>query len=119
MVPSRLSPAPRCPLQIYKDGREYILRPITTPATHTRKRPTYEYNKNFFVWFGAFFFGWLAIDRFMRGQIAIGILKIFIGPYTLFIWDLIDWLIAMSKAYGSSYADRSTLTFDKDGNYLR
>jgi len=42
----------------------------------------------------AFFLGYLGVDRFMRGQIGLGILKIldFTG-----IWAIIDFIIALTK----------------------
>jgi len=50
----------------------------------------------------SFFFGYLGVDRFMRGQIGFGILKIldFTG-----IWALIDFIIALTKLgnYGDEF----------------
>jgi hypothetical protein len=42
----------------------------------------------------AFFLGYLGVDRFMRGQIGFGLLKIldFTG-----IWALVDFIIALTK----------------------
>jgi len=42
----------------------------------------------------SFFFGYIGVDRFMRGQIGLGILKIldFTG-----IWAFIDFVIALTK----------------------
>jgi len=42
----------------------------------------------------AFFLGYLGVDRFMRGQIGLGILKIF--DFTG-IWALIDFIIVLTK----------------------
>ena len=41
-----------------------------------------------------FFLGYLGVDRFMRGQVGLGILKIldFTG-----IWSIIDFIIALTK----------------------
>jgi len=56
-------------------------------------------NKHLYTWVGTFLFGAIGVDRFMRGQIVFGILKILsvlvfgIGG----VWVLIDWFIALSK----------------------
>jgi predicted RNA-binding Zn-ribbon protein involved in translation (DUF1610 family) len=54
-------------------------------------------NKHFFVWVGTFLFGYFGVDRFLRGQIGFGILKILVDWFG--IWALIDWIIALTK-YG-------------------
>jgi len=58
-------------------------------------------NKHLFTWVGALLFGYLGADRFMRGQIGLGILKLLIDWF--YIWALIDFIIALTKY--SSYAD--------------
>lgn len=52
-------------------------------------------NKHFFVWVGTFLFGYFGVDRFLRGQILFGVLKIFVDWFG--IWTLIDWIIALTK----------------------
>ena len=52
-------------------------------------------NKYVFTWVGAFLLGWFGVDRFMRGQILLGILKLIFDFF--FIWTLIDWIIALTK----------------------
>ncbi|MBQ6375669.1 TM2 domain-containing protein [Candidatus Saccharibacteria bacterium] len=107
-------------VEIFKDGREFIIRVVERANRETVKaRSRRKVDKNLFVWVGTFLFGWLGVDRFMRGQVFFGVLKIFIGPYTLFLWNIIDFFVAFSKAYGSAYGDKSEITFDRDGNYTR
>jgi RNA polymerase subunit RPABC4/transcription elongation factor Spt4 len=52
-------------------------------------------NKHFFVWVCTFLFGYLGVDRFLRGQIAFGVLKLLLDCFA--IWALIDWIIALTK----------------------
>lgn len=49
-------------------------------------------NKHLFVWLGSFLFGGLGVDRFMRGQIGVGICKLLFNGFTLGIWSLVDGL---------------------------
>lgn len=73
-------------------------------------------NKHVFVWIGGFLFGYLGVDRFLRGQIGIGILKL-ITAGSFGIWWLIDFIIALVKAYGGSFPEEE-ITFI-DGRYSR
>ena len=53
-------------------------------------------NKHVYTWVGACFFGVLGVNRFMRGQTGLGLLKLFtfgLGG----ILALIDWIIALVK----------------------
>ncbi len=75
------------------------------------------FNKNLFVWVFTFLLGELGIDRFMRGQIGLGVLKL-ITAGGCGVWFLIDWIIAMTKAYGSSYGAEEEFVFI-DGKYDR
>ena len=61
-------------------------------------------NKHVYTWVGSFLFGGLGVDRFLRGQIGLGILKIItIGGVGF--WSLIDWIIALTKlgSYDSDF----------------
>ena len=73
-------------------------------------------NKHLFVWLGAFVAGGFGADRFMRGQIGLGICKLLFGWLTLGIWPLVDWIIALSKAYGGAFGNSDDVVFI-DGHY--
>lgn len=80
---------------------------------------TRKINKHIFVWVGCFLFGEFGVDRFLRGQIGLGICKFLFGWLTLGIWPLADWIIGLSKAYGNSYGNVEDITFDANGKYLK
>ncbi|MDR2462074.1 MAG: TM2 domain-containing protein [Mycoplasmataceae bacterium] len=54
-------------------------------------------NKILFIVIGAWLLGFIGADRFMRGQIGLGIVKLLLGWLTFGIWYLIDLIIAITK----------------------
>jgi len=58
--------------------------------------------KVLFIVVGAWLFGAIGVDRFMRGQTGLGILKI-LTCGALGVWALIDLIVALTKL--SSYGD--------------
>ena len=77
-------------------------------------------NKNLFVWLYAYVLGFVAADRFYRGQYGIAILKIcsIITIVGYVAWIYADWIIAMVKAYGQSFKGDDEITF-VDGKYAK
>ena len=103
-------------VKIYKDGKGYIVTKASSSADDVVSSliGDHKFNKHLFVWGFAFLLGGFGVDRFMRGQIALGVLKIFFGWC---VWGLVDWIIALNKAYGSGNTSEF-LEFDEQGNYI-
>ena len=109
-------------VKIYKDGENYIVTKDGSALDgilETDAKGNKRINKHLFVWVGTFLLGYLGVDRFLRGQIGTGVCKLLFSWLTLGIWELVDWIIALTKAYGSAYGDAEYIIFDADGNYTK
>lgn len=93
----------------YQDTHQYSYEEL--------KRQGYKiYNKHLFTWLFTLFLGAYGVDRFLRGQIGLGILKL-ITAGGIGWWLLIDLIIAIVKSYGSGFGNQEELIFTPDGHY--
>ena len=106
-------------VKIFKDKEEYIVtkEKTVTDGLVSSDGDERVVNKHLFVWVFSFLLGGFGVDRFMRGQIALGVCKLLFSWLTFGIWPLVDWIIALSKAYASGN-NSEDLRFDKAGGYL-
>lgn len=109
-------------VNVYKDGSSYIVKKAPTAIDgiyQTESNGNRSINKHIFVWVGTFIAGGFGVDRFLRGQIGVGICKLLFSWLTLGIWELVDWIVALTKAYGSAYGSEENITFDAEGHYTK
>lgn len=109
-------------VELYRDGESFIVTKksgVSSSIAETGVDGGKKINKHVFAWVFAWLLGGFGVDRFMRGQIGTGVCKILFGWLTCGIWLLVDWIIALTKAYGSAFSDSEFLLFDKKGKYIR
>lgn len=104
-------------VKVYKDGKSYIVNKATGTFSSEDLIGDHKVNKHLFVWAFTFFLGGFGVDRFIRGQIGLGVCKLLFSWVTLGIWPLVDFIIALVKAYGSDN-NSEMLEFDENGNYM-
>lgn len=71
---------------------------------------TIPYKNPIVMFLYSFFFGCLGVDRFMLGQIGLGILKL-ITCGGLGIWTIIDWFIVMNLTREWNWSKLSAVTY--------
>lgn len=113
-------------VDVYRDGKEFIIKRSESSSCGTVDGER-SINKHVFVWIGTFMFGCFGVDRFMRGQVGLGVLKLLlcsigwitiVGGIAGWIWTMVDWITGMVKAYGGAYGNTENITFDENGNYI-
>jgi TM2 domain-containing membrane protein YozV len=117
------SPTEGDKVKVYKDGKKYIVIKTSSSASmdgifEIDDKGYRHINKHLFVWVGTFVAGGFGVDRFLRGQIGTGVCKLLFSWLTLGIWPLVDFIVALSKAYGGAYSNTEEITFDNMGNWV-
>ena len=104
-------------VRVYRDASETVVTKVGVlaqssgfSADEDRRRV----NKVLYVLM-ALFLGGLGVHRFLRGQVGLGILMIFVGWLTLGIWPLIDFIISLVKL--SAYPGEDYV-FTADGRWV-
>ena len=73
-------------------------------------------NKHIFTWVFSFVLGMYGVDRFARGQIGLGLLKLMtFGGFGM--WYAADLIVALLESYVGHYRDQEDLEFDQFGRY--
>lgn len=84
---------------------------------YNRRRAYRRCNKHIFTWVFSFVLGIYGVDRFVRGQPALGMLKLLtFGGFGM--WYIADVVIAAIQSYGGPFRDQEDLEFDQFGRYI-
>ena len=111
-------PAPEPEPEPYEETvTEEVTEEYTYNPGYNRRRKAYRRcNKHIFTWIFNFVLGIYGVDRFARGQIGLGLLKMLtFGGFGF--WYLADLVVAILESYVGSYRYQEDLEFDQYGRY--
>ena len=96
---------------------EEVTEEYTYNPGYNRRRKAYRRcNKHIFTWIFNFVLGIYGVDRFARGQIGLGLLKMLtFGGFGF--WYLADLVVAILESYVGPYRYQEDLEFDQYGRY--
>ena len=111
-------PAPEPEPEPYEETvTEEVTEEYTYNPGYNRRRKAYRRcNKHIFTWIFNFVLGIYGVDRFARGQIGLGLLKMLtFGGFGF--WYLADLVVAILESYVGPYRYQEDLEFDQYGRY--
>ena len=111
-------PAPEPEPEPYEETvTEEVTEEYTYNPGYNRRRKAYRRcNKHIFTWIFNFVLGIYGVDRFARGQIGLGLLKMMtFGGFGF--WYLADLVVAILESYVGPYRDQEDVEFDQFGRY--
>ena len=102
----------------YEQSTPYVQDPLYSDDYYNHgTRVARRYNKHIFTWLFSYLLGIFGVDRFARGQVMLGLLKMLsFGGFGF--WYLADLTIAIIKSYSAGYRDMDDLLFDYSGRYI-
>ena len=96
---------------------ETVVEEYYDPGYNQNRRVVRRYNKHVFTWVMSFFLGLYGVDRFSRGQVGLGLLKLMtFGGFGF--WYVYDVAVALIMSYAGPYKNTDEVEFDQYGMYV-